>query len=145
MRHLFVAGFEIWLAATIALRLAGQWFIKPDDIAAVVTLLVISAPAMFYLPRFLFRRFSIDPSHYALGAIALVAPGMLLDAISAIGFPRVFPNMRPDAAGLFGGWLLFCNVMALLSAAALGVRLPQAFSKILAPTLRKGGGVDGPV
>jgi len=29
----------------------------------------------------------------------------------------VFPNIAPEAAGLFGGWLLFCNVIALISAA----------------------------
>ena len=45
-----------------------------------------------------------------------VAPGMLLDTISAIWFPVIFPNIRPAAAGAFGGWLLFCNVVVLLTA-----------------------------
>jgi hypothetical protein len=73
---------------------------------------------MYRLPRALFKGLSIAPAEYAIGAIVLVAPGMLLDTISAIWFSRVFPNIAPDAAGLFGGWLLFCNVIALLSAAS---------------------------
>jgi Family of unknown function (DUF5367) len=55
-----------------------------------------------------------------LAAIVLVAPGMLLDTISAAWFGSIFPNIRPDAAGLFGGWLLFCNVVVLLTAISTG-------------------------
>ena len=32
-------------------------------------------------------------------------------------FPRAFPNMRPEVAPVFGGWLLFCNVVVLLAGA----------------------------
>ncbi|HYT76491.1 MAG TPA: DUF5367 family protein [Vicinamibacterales bacterium] len=116
MKPLVTAGFAIWLLATIALRLAGQWMVRPGAVGAIV-LLAVSAPLMFRLPRGLFVRFRVDPNRYALGGIALVAPGMLLDAVSAIWFPEVFPNMSPEVAGLFGGWLLFCNVVALVSAA----------------------------
>jgi hypothetical protein len=126
MKRLALAGFGIWLAATVALRAGGQWIFKPDQTIWIALLLGISAPAMFALPRGLFARFSIAPEGYGLGAIALVAPGMLLDTISAIWFPRVFPNIRPDAAGLFGGWLLFCNVLALISAASAAGRRPVA-------------------
>jgi hypothetical protein len=41
---------------------------------------------------------------------------MLLDTISAIWFPLIFPNIRIGCSGLFGGWLLFCNVVVLLTA-----------------------------
>jgi Family of unknown function (DUF5367) len=130
MKSLCIAGFVIWLVATVALRLWGQWILRPGDLLAIGALLVVSAPAMFYLPRHLFRTYSIDPEDYAAGGIALAAPGMILDTISAIWFAGVFPNMRPEAAGLFGGWLLFCNVIALLSAVTAAgpftrrVRLP---------------------
>jgi len=63
-----------------------------------------------------------DAEHRALAAIALVAPGMLLDTITTIWFPRVFPNLPASAAGLFGGWLLFCNIVVLLTAAALSFK-----------------------
>jgi hypothetical protein len=126
MKRLAFAGFVIWLVATLALRAGGQWIITPDRAASIAVLLALSMPVMFALPRRLFARFSIAPEDYARGAIALVAPGMALDTISAIWFPWIFPNMRPDAAGFFGGWLLLCNVVALLSAAlAQGTSPPQ--------------------
>jgi hypothetical protein len=123
MKRLAIAGFVIWLVATAALRLWGQWFLRPGDLVAVIALLAVSAPAMFLLPRWLFRVYLIDPAEYAAGGIALVAPGMILDTVSAIAFTRMFPNIAPDAAGLFGGWLLFCNIAALISAATAAGRV----------------------
>jgi hypothetical protein len=120
MKRLAFAGFLIWLLATLALRLAGQWVVHGGSAVGSVLLLAVSAPLMWSLPRRLFARFSIDPRDYAAGAIVLVAPGMLLDTISTIWFAQVFPNIAPEAAGLFGGWLLFCNIVALLSAASAG-------------------------
>jgi hypothetical protein len=117
MKRLTFAGFAIWLAATIGLRFAGQWLIRPGTLVGVALLLAVSGVLMYRLPRLLFTLLRIDRSDYTLGAILLVAPGMLLDTISAIWFSRVFPNMPTESAGLFGGWLLFCNVVALLSAA----------------------------
>jgi hypothetical protein len=117
MTRLALAGFLIWLAATIVLRLAGQWLIHPG-VVDVGILLAVSGVLMYRLPRGLFKALSIARSDYPIGAIVLVAPGMLLDTISAIWFSRVFPNIAPESAGLFGGWLLFCNVVALLSAAS---------------------------
>ena len=117
MKRLAFAGFAIWLAATIALRVAGQWVFHPDTVPGAVVLLAVSGVLMWQLPRGVFASMRVAREDYALGAIALVAPGMLLDTLSTIAFSRVFPNIAPDAAGLFGGWLLFCNIVALLSAA----------------------------
>jgi hypothetical protein len=117
MKRLVIVGFAIWLVATIALRIAGQWVLNPSRTWSVIALLAISGLLLFRLPRLLFSRFAIPREQRALGGIALVAPGMFLDAVSAIFFSTIFPNIRPDAAGLFGGWLLFCNVVALVSAA----------------------------
>jgi len=120
MKRLAFAGFAIWLAATIALRLAGQWIFHAGTVPGVAVLLGLSAILMWRLPRGIFASMRIARDDYAVGAIALVAPGMLLDTISAIAFSRVFPNIAPEAAGLFGGWLLLCNITALLSAASAG-------------------------
>jgi hypothetical protein len=117
MKRLFIVGLVIWLVATIALRLAGQWVLNPDRPVSIIVLLAISALLLFRLPRLLFSRFAIPKQERALGGLALVAPGMFLDTFSAICFASVFPNMRPDAAGLFGGWLLLCNAAALVGAA----------------------------
>ena len=48
-----------------------------------------------------------------------VGPGAV---VASIWFPAAYPNIRPDAAGLFGGWLLFCNALALIGAATLRER-----------------------
>jgi uncharacterized protein DUF5367 len=117
MMRVATTGFVIWLVATIAVRVGGHWVFNPSSGAAIAALLAISGPVMFALPRWIFAGLALDRDRYAVAAIALVAPGMILDTISAIWFPQVFPNMRGDAAGLFGGWLLFCNVLALLGAA----------------------------
>ena len=117
MRRIIMTGFTIWLLATVALRLWGQHLFNPGSNFSIAVLLASSAPLMAWLPRWIFRRLTIPPGTRALAAIALVAPGMLLDTFSAIWFPVVFPNIRPEAGALFGGWLLLCNVMVLISAA----------------------------
>jgi Family of unknown function (DUF5367) len=122
MRKLALAGLGIWLGASIALRVLGQFLLDPSSAGRVAALLVVSAPVMFYLPRRLFRVFAIDRAAFGRGAAALVVPGMVLDALATIWFPAAYPNMRPDAAGLFGGWLLFCNAVALVGAATTSER-----------------------
>jgi hypothetical protein len=102
----------IWAVASAALRLAGQFVFGGRSI---ILLLLISLPAMIAVATALLQRYRLAEQR-ALAAIVLVAPGMLLDTVSAIWFPLIFPNIRPDAAGAFGGWLLFCNVVVLLTA-----------------------------
>jgi uncharacterized protein DUF5367 len=114
MRRLLLAGFLIWAGATIALRLGGQYVFRTTGTAAAVSLLAVSLPIMVAVALLVLR----NTAQWAVGAIYLVAPGMLLDTISSIWFSKIFPNIRSDGAGLFGGWLLFCNVVVLLTAIA---------------------------
>jgi hypothetical protein len=116
-----VTGFIIWAAATIALRLAGQYTFRGGS---TLPLLIVTLPVMIAVAIAVLQRYRL-PEQRAVAAIALVAPGMLLDTISAIWFPLIFPNIRPDAAGAFAGWLLFCNVVVLLTA-VLYPRSPRA-------------------
>lgn len=118
MKRFVITGFVIWAAATIALRLFGQYVFRSVDTAAAIRLLMISLPLMVAVALAVVR----DAEQRALAAIAVVAPGMLLDTISSIWFARVFPNIRADAAGLFGGWLLFCNLVVLLTAVTVAPR-----------------------
>jgi hypothetical protein len=97
------------------LRIAGQFVFRNPGGIGTVTLLVVSVPLMIAVARAVLG--GLPPEERAVGAIALVAPGMLLDTFSTIGFARVFPNIRVDAAAVFGGWLLLCNVVVLLTAA----------------------------
>lgn len=113
MKRFAITGFLIWAGATIALRLFGQYVFRSP-----VVLFAVSLPAMIGVAISVLR----DAEQRALAAIALVAPGMLLDTVSSIWFSRVFPNIRADAAGLFGGWLLFCNIVVLLTAVTYAPR-----------------------
>jgi len=112
MKRMAVTGFIIWAAATIALRLGGQYVF--GHVPALL-LLLITLPVMMFVTYALLQRYGTAEQR-ALAAIALVAPGMLLDTISTTWLPAIFPNLRPESSGLFGGWLLFCNVVVLLTA-----------------------------
>ena len=115
MKRLAAIGFAIWLAATIVLRIAGQFVFRNPGAIGTVALLVVSVPLMIVVARAVLG--GLPAEKRALGAIALVAPGMLLDTFSTIGFARLFPNIRADAVAVFGGWLLLCNVVVLLTGA----------------------------
>jgi hypothetical protein len=116
MKRVIVVGLAIWLAATVALRLGGQHVLNPDNIPSVVRLFVVSAALMAWLPRLIFSRQRIPREAWGTAVIALAAPGMLLDSVSTFSFSTIFPNIRPDAAALFGAWLLVCNAAAMISA-----------------------------
>jgi len=108
MRRLFLYGFVIWAAATLALRIAGQYILRPGDTGGTIILFAISFPAM----AFLARRLCAGPA----GGVALALPTLLLDPFSSVFFPVVFPNMSPQVAGVFGGWMLWCCAGALIGA-----------------------------
>jgi hypothetical protein len=46
MRRILILGFVIWLGATIVLRFAGQFLLRPERPVAVVLLFAASLPAM---------------------------------------------------------------------------------------------------
>lgn len=114
MKRYAWTGFAIWAAATLALRAAGDVVLRDASPRTAALLLAASLPLMIAIAMAVLRRCAAEERTRA--AIALVAPGMLLDTLSAIFFTRVFPNLPAAAAGLFGGWLLFCNVVVLLVA-----------------------------
>lgn len=118
MKGMAIRGFVIWLVATVALRLGGQYVLRSGT-ASIILLLLFSLPVMVGVALAMLRPYPIAHER-ALAAIALVAPGMILDTVSASWFPLLFPNIPANAAGVFGGWLLFCNVVVLLTAAVMG-------------------------
>lgn len=111
MKRAAIIGFVIWAAVTAALRVGGQYLFRVSPIV----LLIATLPVMIGVALLVLRVYPTREER-ALAAIALAAPGMLLDAFSAIWFSRIFPNIPADAAGTFGGLLLFCNVVVLLTA-----------------------------
>jgi hypothetical protein len=112
-RNLFVYGLGIWIGATIALRIGGQHLLRPGHWTGTVILFAISFPAMALLVRRLCATFRLPPEEWTAGAISIALPTLLLDPFSSAFFPVVFPNMAPEMAGVFGGWMLWCCAGAL--------------------------------
>ena len=113
---LFFSGLGIWIGATLALRIAGQHILHPGDWKGTLILFAASFPLMAWLVRRLCRRFRLPPEEWPAGAILIALPTLLLDPFSSAFFPVIFPNMAPDVAGVFGGWMLCCCAGAMVGA-----------------------------
>lgn len=111
--RLILCGLAIWIGATIALRVGGQYLLHPGNPAATLLLFTASFPLMAWIGRALCRRFQLPPEQWPAGVISLALPTLILDPFSCAYFPQVFPNIAPGAAGLFGGWMLICCAGAL--------------------------------
>ncbi len=105
-RRLVLYGFAGWVAATLALRAGGQYLLHPGDLRGTLVLFAVSFPLMAFLVRRLCSGLG--------GAVLVLAPTLLLDPFSSAFFPVVFPNMAPEVAGVFGGWMLWCCAGGLL-------------------------------
>ena len=116
-KPLLLAGIALWIAGTIALRLWGRAILHPRSPAAVLALFAISFVLMFLLARRLCKWFRFERRLWLEGTFALVFPTLILDPFSCAFFSSVFPNIPLEAAGLFGGWMLFCCCGALSGAA----------------------------
>jgi hypothetical protein len=112
--RLVLCGLGIWIAATIVLRVAGQHLLRPGDWKGTLILFAVSFPLMAWLARRLCSRFQLQPEQWPAGAISIALPTLLLDPFSSAFFPVVFPNMAPEVAGVFGGWMLCCCAGALV-------------------------------
>lgn len=121
---LFLTGLVIWAGATIALRVAGQHLIYPGRGIKTLVLFALSFPLMAWMVRRLCRRFQLPRDQWLAGAVSLALPALLLDAFSSAFFPAVFPNMVPQAAGVFGGWMMWCCGGALLGVVLFPGRRP---------------------
>ena len=111
MSAVLLRGLAIWLAASMALRLAGQWVFA--DARQLALLFAVSIPVMIWLPRRIVAASAAARSRPAAAAIVLVVPGMLLDTACTLAFQRLFPNIQPQRAAVFAAWILLCNAIAL--------------------------------
>ena len=113
-RRLFLFGLALWLGATIALRFGGQLLLRPGHWSATLLLFALSLTVMALLARRLCKSAQLPADRWLSGAFSLALPTLLLDPFSSAFFPVVFPNMAPEVAGTFGGWMLICCAGALL-------------------------------
>jgi hypothetical protein len=118
--RLFTYGLGIWIAATIALRMAGQHLLHPGDWKGTLILFAVSFPFIAGIVRRLCRRCQLRQELWLGGAVSVALPTLLLDPFSSAFFPVVFPNMAPQVAGVFAGWMLWC-----CASARVGVSIPR--------------------
>lgn len=114
MRWYVLLGFLLWLAATILLRLVGQFFFA-TSLALVLTFFVTGVVLVLAL-LFLFTRTRMDQARRMRVALSLALPGMLLDIFSVTFVANVFPNIPVTAHAAFAGSLLWAYCLVLLSA-----------------------------
>lgn len=106
MRFLGI-GFLIWLIATIAFRLIGQYLLDPTNIALSIGLFLATTLVMFIVSIEIYSWQQVKLTERSKAALLLALPGMLLDVISVLLFPTVFPNIDPSANILFAGLMLW--------------------------------------
>jgi hypothetical protein len=114
VRGLLRTGFLIWISATAYLRLDGQRLLRSRSWVPVLLLFMVSFAGMALLARRLCRAAQLPREQWPTGAIALALPTLVLDSFSTALFPAIFPNIAPEMAGVFGGWMLICCAGALL-------------------------------
>ena len=115
-RRLVLIGFVIWLVATVAIRLFGERLLHPGNGPGIVILFAISFAVVAWLVRRLCRRLQVPAGEWPSAAISVLLPTLLLDPFSSAFFSTVFPNIQPEAAGLFGGWMIICCAGGLVGA-----------------------------
>src|SRR6266568_194187 len=115
MRRFVWIGFAVWVIATLAVRVAGQYLFRSGDGTHVVILFVLTGLAIAVPISLMVRR--VPTRDAGLRAVVLVVlPGLLLDTGSLFWFRSVFPNL-PDSAGMpFAALLLWAYAVALLTA-----------------------------
>jgi len=114
MRRCLITGFVIWLVATITLRFTGQYLLFPESLVGTAALLLASFPMMAFVARRICADAALPRADWPAAGIFLVMPTLVLDTLSTVFFPIVYPNIPREAAGLFGGWMLCCCAGALL-------------------------------
>jgi hypothetical protein len=115
--RLFLYGLVIWIGATSFLRLGGQHLLRPGNPARTPLIFAITFPLIAWLVRRICRRSRLPRDQWLEGAFWLLLPTLLLDPFSSAFFSVVFPNMAPEVAGEFGGWMLWCCASGLVGVA----------------------------
>ncbi len=107
-------GAALWLVATVAIRLAGQWVLRPDPTFLLADFLLGGAAMALLGPR-LRLRVSAEAREADVVALGLILPGMLGDAAVALAFRHVYPNLSPALGNGFGALMLWYYAVAALA------------------------------
>src|SRR2546421_11914800 len=108
MTYTLLIGILLWATGTATLRLAGHGILRPAAGPRVLLLYLASFALMALLAPGLFRALHLQRDTWFQAVALLTLPTLILDPFSCLFFNRVFPNISPAAAGVFGGWMLIC-------------------------------------
>jgi hypothetical protein len=119
--RLVVIGLVIWFAVTLLFRWVGQFVLVPGDTARTVFTLLAAIPLMYVVMNLVLPALGLEGRTRPLGAVLVLAPGLMLDGLLSITFfATVFPNMDPAAAGSFGALMCVGYGMGFLTSALPG-------------------------
>jgi hypothetical protein len=115
-------GFLIWFLATLAFRLAGQFFFITESPAILTVLYLVVIPSLAFISAITFKRFKLSGLENVVAGVLMVLPGMIIDTYVIQFFKDVFPNMPSDRAATFGSWLMWAYSIVLLTSIFIGMR-----------------------
>lgn len=106
--RILLVGVVAWAVGTLALRVGGQYMLPVRDSLQISLLYVGSMPLVAAIVVLLCRSLKVPREDSLAAAAFLTLPTLLLDPFTTAFFSVVFPNMSPDAAASFAGWMLCC-------------------------------------
>lgn len=118
----FGIGFLIWLMATIAFRVAGQYFFITESKSILIILYLIVIPLLSIISAIIFRKYKLSGLDIIFAGVLLVLPGMLLDTFVIQFFELTLPNMPANRASTFGSWLMWSYSIVLITSIAMGLK-----------------------
>lgn len=113
-------GFLIWFLATLAFRVAGQFFFITESPATLAGLYVAVVPALAIISVATFKKFLLSGLETVLAGVLLVLPGMIIDTFVIQFFKDIFPNMPSSRAAAFGSWLMWAYAVVLVTSVVSG-------------------------
>ncbi|MGJ1196206.1 DUF5367 family protein [Sphingobacterium spiritivorum] len=114
-------GFLIWLLATIAFRVAGQYFFITDSAVVLSILYIVVVPVLGLMTVLTCRKFRLTGLENVVAGVLLVLPGMLIDTFVIQFFGDIFPNMPASNAATFGSWLMWAYTIVLVTSIIIGL------------------------
>ena len=104
-------GFVLWLINAALFRFAGEYFFSPS-IAPPHVLFVATALLGVVLTFVILRLLREAPGDESEAAVSVALPSLMLNALLAYEFGRVFPNLDSALDGVYGA-------LAMVYAAAM--------------------------
>ncbi len=109
-----IIGFAIWLLATIAFRVAGQYFFVTDNPVILTALYLAVVPFLGFVATWVFNKYKLGKLESIQSAVIMVLPGMIFDTFCIEFFAWVFPNLPETDGATFGSWLMWAYATVLV-------------------------------